>query len=384
MLTARSSRPFNPASQASGNESSLSRQTLDDLVKVLYSLASVSFAPLVDQGPKIMTAMVQFVKTSPHLQEHQVYALSTINSVLLQLRTEDITHIKRFTKDAVVLAKFLWSTKLPALKDETLAMLVLLHPYVEVLLENKEDELFITGVTNLIDFMKGDYIKRTAREQLQLGQLSLQLSEVQSSSGLRDQTFRLRDGSTMIESNPSSEHNWTLLKLLARFTIQTQLHKPKDYERSLSPGDGPQKRQRIAHWSDDLMRMLIDPNHSKRIYALQIIAFALQSFVIGEEVLERLIRKLCACILDENTAIVCWAHVALARYASSSFFHSMNLIRSQLCWPNLCSSKLPFPPVDDYLAVYFEDNQSYSDMQNFQSSSPHNHTSRIGRSKHFS
>ncbi|THX07920.1 hypothetical protein D6D18_02065, partial [Aureobasidium pullulans] len=132
ILSSRSSRSHFAPSQPSMNKDMLPRQAVDDLVDVLRSLTSVSFAPLLEQGPRILTAMTQFVNTSPHMSKPQVDALVVINSTLLQVRTEDIKLTKKFTRDALSFTKALWNTKLAALKDETLSMLVLLHPYIDV------------------------------------------------------------------------------------------------------------------------------------------------------------------------------------------------------------------------------------------------------------
>lgn len=313
ILSARSSRSHFAPSQAS-NKTSLPRQAVDDLVSALRSLTSVSFAPLVGQGPQIITAMAQFVSTSPRMGKPQVDALVTINNILLQVRTENVKFTRSFARDSLALAKSLWSTKLPALKDEVLIMLVLLHPYIDVLSQDQEDDMFSIDIVNFVETLKGEYVKRAVKDQLQLNHLTLRLSQVNPKDGLQGQIFALRDGLVVSENNLSPEHNWTLVKFMALFAIQSHSRDTGIARRSESPGDsGPKKRQRVTQWSDDFLRMLSDFNVTTRICSLQMISFAAQTVVIEEEILGNLVEKLAACITDDNSVVVSWAHLALAR-----------------------------------------------------------------------
>ena len=313
ILSSRSSRSHFAPSQPSMNKDMLPRQAVDDLVDVLRSLTSVSFAPLLEQGPHILTAMTQFVNTSPHMSKPQVDALVVINSTLLQVRTEDIKLTKKFTRDALSFTKALWNTKLAALKDETLSMLVLLHPYIEVLSQENEEELFFIEMSNLVDAIKGEYTKRGVKDQLQLNQLTLRLALKQPSDSLRCQVFALRDGQTTHENALSSEHSWTLLKLLSLLSVWSHSHDPRNVKSSASPDSGPQKRQRITQWSDELIRMLSDFSIATKLTALQLICFVAQSVTIEEEALSNLIEKLAILITDDNGSIASWAHLALSR-----------------------------------------------------------------------
>ncbi|KAI5205260.1 hypothetical protein AUEXF2481DRAFT_9016 [Aureobasidium subglaciale EXF-2481] len=315
ILSSRSSRSHFAPSQASANNGVLSRQAVDDLVNVVRSLTSVSFAPFLQKGTRILTAMSQYLQNSQHMSKPQIDALVVINTVLLQMRTEDVKFTKRFARDALTLTKMLWNTKLSAMKDEVLSMLVLLHPFVDVLSHDDTDELFPIDISNLVETLKTEYTRRSLKDQLQLNSLSLQLALNRPSDGLRGQIFSLRDGQTFGENTLSTEHNWTLLKLLAQFTIMDDPDDQRNDNRSTSPGSGPYKRQRVAHWSDELLRTLSDPNLAIKVCSLQLICFIVQSANIEEEVLGNLVEKLTPCILDDNSYVVSWAHIALASCA---------------------------------------------------------------------
>jgi ataxia telangiectasia mutated family protein len=313
ILTSRSSRSHLASSQANGEKGMLPRHVLDDLVSVVRSLVSVSFAPLLHKGRETITAMAQFLHTSPHMAKPQVDALVVINTILLQIRMEDVKFTKEFARDALALTKALWNTKLSALKDEILSMLILVHPFVEVLMQDGENELLHTTISNLVETIKIEYTRRPIKDQLQLNQLVLQLNLGQPPDGLRGQVFGLRDGQVASENTLSAEHNWTLLKLLAHFTFWSQPHSQRNIERSVSPGTGPQKRQRVVQWSDEILRMLSDFSVPNRLCSLQIISFIGQSTPIEEELLSSLIAKLATCILDDNGSVASWAYLALAR-----------------------------------------------------------------------
>jgi ataxia telangiectasia mutated family protein len=130
---------------------------------------------------------------------------------------------------------------------------------------------------------------------------------------LRGHIFGLQDGQTISENTLSSEHNWTLLKLLAQFSVWSHPSDQRSIKQPVSPDAGPQKRQRIALWSDELFRMLSDFNVASKLCSLQIICFATQSTPIEEEILASLLEKLATCITDDNSSVAAWACLALAR-----------------------------------------------------------------------
>ncbi|KAI5205067.1 hypothetical protein E4T39_03208 [Aureobasidium subglaciale] len=325
ILSSRSSRSHFAPSQAGANKGVLPRQAVDDLVNVLRSLISVSFAPFLKKGTRILTTMAQFLQTSQHMSKPQIDGLVVINTVLLQLRTEDIKSTKKFARDALTLTKTLWNTKLSAMKDEVLSMLVLLHPFVDVLSQDTGDELFLTDMSNLVEALKTEYTRRNLKDQLQLSSLSLQLALRQPLDGLQGQIFSLRDGQSFGENTLSAEHNWTLLKLLSQFAVLSNPDDQRNDKRSTSPGSGPHKRQRVAHWSDELLRMLSDSNIATKVCSLQMICFVVQSVAVEEEVLGSLVEKMTPCILDDNSSVVSWAHMALASCTSQVASSSASL-----------------------------------------------------------
>ncbi|KAH0404243.1 hypothetical protein KCU89_g1327, partial [Aureobasidium melanogenum] len=325
ILTPRSSRSHFTPSQANVTKGMLPRHAVDDLVNILRSLVSVPFAPLLQKGPQVLNAMAQFLHNSPHTGKPQIDALVVVNTILLQIRTEDVTFTKKFTRDALVLAKVLWNTKLSALKDEILSMLILLHPFVEVLSQEGENEPLFNEISNLVDTIKGEYTRRPIKDQLQISQLTLQLDLKQPSGGLRGHIFGLQDGQTISENTLSAEHNWTLLKLLAQFSVWSHPSDQRSIKQPVSPDAGPQKRQRIALWSDELFRMLSDFNVASKLCSLQIICFATQSTPIEEEILASLLEKLATCITDDNSSVAAWACLALASCASQSTARVANL-----------------------------------------------------------
>ncbi|KAG9698743.1 hypothetical protein KCU95_g2387, partial [Aureobasidium melanogenum] len=318
ILTPRSSRSHFAPSQASFTKGTLPRHAVDDLVNVVRSLISVPFAPLLSKGPQALNAMAQYLHHSPHSGKPQIDALVVVNTLLLQIRSEDVTFTKKFTRDALVFAKALWSTKLSALKDELLSMLILLHPFVEVLSQEGENRLLLTAISNLVDTIKGEYTKRPIKDQLQISQLNLQLDFKQPFDGLRGHIFGLQDGQAIGENTLSAEHNWTLLKLLAHFSVWNHPSDQRSIKQPLSSDAGPQKRQRIERWSDELSRMLSDFNVANKLCSLQIICFAAQSTLIEEEILASLLGKLATCITDDNSSVAAWACLAVASCASQS------------------------------------------------------------------
>lgn len=313
ILTPKSSRSHFAPSQAGVAKGMLPRHAADDLVNVFRSLVSVPFAPLLPKGSQIVNAMAQFLHNSPHTAKPQIDALVVINTVLLQIRTEDVAFTKNFTRDALILAKVLWNTKLSALKDEILSMLILLHPFIEILSQEGENGTLFIELSNLVDTFKGEYTRRPIKDQLQISQLNLQLDLKQPYDGLRGRIFGLQDGQTISENTLSAEHNWTFLKLLAHFSVWSHPSDKRSIKQPMSPDASPQKRQRVARWSDELSRMLSDFSVANKLCSLQIVCFTAQSIPIEEEILGSLLEKLATCITDDNSFVAGWACLALAR-----------------------------------------------------------------------
>lgn len=312
-LSGRSSRTFANASHASSTSERLPKQAVDEFVTSLRHLTSSPVAPVSGKGKAFLATMLHYLHASQSVSQAQVNALSTVNNVLLQIRGERTQVTIAVTQSCIQIARSLWGSKLVAIKNEVLIMLVLLQPYVLHIAQTTDSASFRADLDSMVETLRSEYARRDPKDQLRLDDIRLSHIVESSCTGLRCQIFSLRDGIASSASTSNGEQSWTLLRLLVRFST---FNGQGDTGRDHSPEplqDGARKRVKITHWSDELLRMLYDLHMPTKISSLQLICFAAQSAPIDEPVLERVVERLTALCTDENSLVVSWALLTVAR-----------------------------------------------------------------------
>lgn len=312
-LSGRSSRTLVNASHASSTSEHLPKQAIDEFVTSLRHLTSSPVAPVSGKGKAILATMLQYLHVSQSVNQAQVNALSTVNNVLLQIRGERTQVTISVTQSCIQIARILWGSKLAAIKNEVLIMLVLLQPYVRHILQTTDNATFRADLDSMVEILRSEYARRDQKDQLRLDDLRLSHTAESFFEGLKCQIFSLRDGIASSANTSNGEQSWTLLRLLVGFST---FNGQGDMGRENSPEprpDNARKRVKITHWSDELLRMLYDLHIPTKISSLQLICFAAQSGPIDEHVLERVVERLTALCTDENGLVVSWALLTLAR-----------------------------------------------------------------------
>lgn len=298
-------------SQANNSGTILPKQVLDEFVSALRHLTGAPSAPILNQSQAILSTILQSFYTAQSMAQSQINSLAVLNNTLQQTRTENINLTSTITRECLQVARSLWNSRLVSIKDEVLVMLVTLHPYIKQNSHKSDDPLFTGELESLIETIRSEYAKRDPKDQLQFDDLELQLDLAPPKNNVSFQTFALRDGLSAGTNTPTAEHNWTLLRLLALFSSLESRQSTSGDLKELN--EDRNKRQRLTHWSDELLRMLYDPHHSTKICALQLISFTAQSLAIGDDLLEHLVERLSTLVNDDNGSIASWALQGLTR-----------------------------------------------------------------------
>lgn len=300
------------SSHATIGTENMPKQAVDEFISCLRYLTGPPSAPVMKESESILFTMLQYLDSAQSVGPPQISALTAVNNVLSQIRAENIQLTISFTQSCLHTARTLWNSKLVAIKNEVLIMLVLLHPHVRHVHKTGGGPTFVTDLEALVDGLKVEYARRDVKDQLRMDELRLAPTPETSCEGLSCQLFSLRDGTAITTNSPNGEHNWTLLHLLICFsTLDTDDEKTRD-ESPDSGQSGARKRVKLAHWSDELLRSLHDPHVSTKVTSLQLICFAAQSLAINEGILERIVERLNSMSNDDNGSIASWALLSLA------------------------------------------------------------------------
>lgn len=301
------------AAASSSTKERLPRQALDEFVHCIRYLTNPASAPLLTKSEPIITSMLQYLEASQSVGQAQVSALSTISNAILQIRVEKHELTLSIVRPCLQAARQLWSSRLVAVKNELLAMLVLLHPYIRALREAASDIDLIADLEGLSDQIGTEYSRRDPKDQLRMDDLRLSCTAESTCKQLACLTFSLKDGVTAGSSSGlDGEHNWTLLRLLAQFrTPGINTTAPIKISDSSMAGD--KKRMRRSGSWDDVLLMLHDTQVSVKVSSLQLICFTAQSTALGYDTLEHVLEKVSALTNDENSVISSWALLTLAR-----------------------------------------------------------------------
>jgi len=291
----------------------LSKQAVDEFVNCLRHLTSLPSVPLVKDAEPILSTMLDYLDASQSANQAQVNALTTINNVLLQIRAEKTQLTISYVSPCVQMARSLWNSKLFAVRNEILVMLVLLHTYILHTVSVGEDTSLSTSLDALVGIIRNDYARRDTKDQLRLDDLRMPPHSGSIGRDLEFPIFSLRDGTATATNAPDGEHNWALLRLTTYFSISNSLTRGARGNDSEPPPNGAKKRVKLSHWSDELLRLLHDSHTSSRVCGIQLITFAAQSTSFDQDFLEHVLERLSALCTDENGLVASWALLGLAR-----------------------------------------------------------------------
>ncbi|KAI7373313.1 hypothetical protein KC328_g16693, partial [Hortaea werneckii] len=303
---------------------SLYKQVSEELIGALSPLTATPNAPLSSQAPRLLWALIDFLKTGSGTDKSQQEAFASINHVLAWTVTESVELTKKASAQLVRLIKNHWPsksiTKAEPLINEMLITLLYLKPYMIWAIQSETGSTMRLDLSSMHAALWEEYSGRKERDQLRLDDIKCHSSfpESEIQDAVRVAAFSLKPG---VGSRAASrEACWVLAYILGYLNCILS----SDVATRSVPSDGeheeggrrPMKRQRLA---DDHMELLATCNRgsaSARICALQMIVFVGQQKSLSTQQLSRAIDAVSAACSEENLTVASWAFAALASCAT--------------------------------------------------------------------
>ncbi|PKY03552.1 serine/threonine-protein kinase tel1 [Aspergillus campestris IBT 28561] len=294
------------------------RRASGEAVVCIQSLLANPCAPIKDSANRILGGLAEFVESSTIAgNEHQA-AFNCINTIIMRILFGQSEFSRTFLMDMVPIIRQMWTTKLPALKDELLVTTMLCVIILTDATRKEPSESLGRLIKGLLNTLLLEYTRRSEKDTLQIDDLIF----------CRQMTVH-KDRLPMHPrmENPKSEHNWTLLWAMANL-----LELSEDLSAKLShpriPDEVSRKKQRITSTMDDIIRDSTTSSGGRRVCALQLIPFLTRHFS-DTDTIESHLQRLVPCILDDNAAVSSWTMVAITSYACSPEARSPSL---KTCW----------------------------------------------------
>ncbi|KAI9052230.1 hypothetical protein LZ554_003587 [Drepanopeziza brunnea f. sp. 'monogermtubi'] len=294
-------------------EGSLNRQNVEELFQTLHLLLSASNSPLGNRYSEVGETTIRILKMqgSSASQLHQV-AFSTLNIVLSHAREEQTVFCQSAAQEILPVICRLWQGKalakdelLNTVRDEMLILLFSVHLHLERAIGDENNLDLLPILEELLEALKGDYAKRSDRDQLQLDDLDMaDFGESQNSLS----TPFCMYGFGLKPHNVRAERNWAILRsigIIERLVAVGQERVGSAAgDRSDDVDNHPRKRQRVP---DRLLELLRARDETLRLAGLQMISFILQDTQLSASRLSDLLTQLHICAGDKRGNITSWA-----------------------------------------------------------------------------
>jgi len=298
--------------------SGVSKQNVEDLLHVVFSLVSASNAPLLGKVDDIAACIIRLL----HLQGSAVSAVhhlafSILNNVLCFCREDRIFLLQSVGKEAIAIVSRFWQGKITSrdemmnsVKDEMLILLIIIHLHLERSILDEESDDLALRLESLLDIMRAEYIRRLDRDPLLLDDLEMTDlgTTIPDRTPFRLQIFRLRT------HNFGAERNWANLQIIG---ILERLLKLSGQQKSLVLAEDadqhPRKRQRTAQHSDRFLDPIRSEDPNVRLAGLQVLPFVLEDYQLSSDDLAILLGYLSTCASEKMGLIASWALLAIAR-----------------------------------------------------------------------
>ncbi|KAK5118970.1 hypothetical protein LTR62_000181 [Meristemomyces frigidus] len=320
-MGARSQLKESPASQ---ELRTAKKHISDELIATLALLSAASNAPLYLQAQNMLTAMVAFLKGNPvsRLGHHDGFV--TINHILYWAITDKIDLVKVNTTQLLRLVQHFWSTRAGSLRDEMLATLIHLRPYINQLASDGSAPTLRNELAGLIEVLRSDYIKRDYKDRLRIDQLRLSLDSSRAAD-----TTSLSNRYCALQSNgASAEHGWAIVSILATLTglFEPNLANKGPFDKAVAltgkdeddnkyDAARPRKRQRLGDGAEGFLSSINDGSLVSKVCSLQVLTFIGQQQAVSESLMLKLLEHMIEACNDSSAEVVSWVYLALGSLA---------------------------------------------------------------------
>ncbi|KAG9245396.1 hypothetical protein BJ878DRAFT_541328 [Calycina marina] len=308
-----------PSGRSQSVPGSISRQDIEDLLKTLLPLVSLSSTSLMSRADEISHILLRLLKMNSSIVStvHQL-GLSILNRVLSSCREDKCSLVESIALEAIDLFPKFWQGKfnandqmLNSVRDETLILFFSVHLHLELSLLADSEGILSQKLADLLNVFRAEYTRRSERDQIQLEDLDMQDlgGEREPLTPFTLQVFRLRPHDTR------SERNWANLQVIGLLERLVTLGAAR--ESLIEPPNGsmnehPRKRQKTERHSDHFIDLIRSDNEKERLAGLQTLPFILQFCQLSDRLLKELLLQLSLCISDKRGQIASWALLAIA------------------------------------------------------------------------
>ncbi|TQN70759.1 Serine/threonine-protein kinase TEL1 [Colletotrichum shisoi] len=286
------------------------RSTVQDLLHCVNLLVLPPNAPLEQRSRDLSKALTQVLQLR-HLGLSQVIQLSfaSINILLAEIQTNDISQANNLARDLVPLISHWWQARtvsqdemLNSVRDEMLKTIFIIHLHLEHLVCHQENESTHKDIEDLAESLWLEYSRRSMRSQLQLDDLTF-ISE------LPDDYFKL-DLFGLRVHNRDGERRWALVQNIA--ILERILWKSHKHVRPPSPGNQPRKKRKTRGAATRLQERLQSPSLAVQRISLQLVPFLLGLNTFSSTEAAGLFADIVAFVGDKDTTVSSWAMLACA------------------------------------------------------------------------
>lgn len=300
---------FAQGSQPQSGQAKHSSVNLSAMWQSVVNLSYASNAPVMEKYEILLNTAIDFLEQSPQSSGTRE-AFLTINVVLKRVSLERSSFAAHRMKTLIPIIKTWWQSKDPELKDEMLKTLVIGRPLMERLTFSSLKEGLDDILESLFDAVTDDYFHQLGRSRrhLQLEDLCLGTSRPSADvMPMQESILCLR------ASRSDSEHNWTLLHVMASIcglldTMRPAFRRPEAVSMEITP----RKRRKNVGKLLDILHEGCTASAPTQIYCLQLLAFTIAGNKMSEGHTDELLTRLIPVISHSNPLVSSWAMVAIS------------------------------------------------------------------------
>jgi serine-protein kinase ATM len=292
------------------------KTTIEDAVACLQLLTASTNSPIQPVAEKLLNGLSNYLLLSPQFGRSHQAAFKTINFIVARALCNQSNVVRNCLLEIIPTIRRLWATKFLGLKDEILVTLTLCMDLLVNISQLSPTESTVESIEGLMDVLLSEYMKRPEKE-------TLQLEDVVFWQGACVEGGQPAYGPRL--GNSKSEHNWTVIWVIAR--LLSILDDTKASSSNWSSVDKLRnKKPRLSSRIDDIIRTSFSSSGSRRACALQLIPFLVGR--MDTEVKVSLLERLTANILDDSGLLASWTLLAIGRCACSSYltYNSLSFI----------------------------------------------------------
>lgn len=313
ILQSSSTRPHSEIHNLT-HQTSLTRQNIEELFQILFLLVSTPNSQISMRYSVIGDTVLRFLQSQniTICQTNQL-AFAVINVVLHFTRFEFANYTKTIARGIIpIICRFFQGKvvskdeMLNSIRDEMLITICNVHQHLESMIMDKSFHETLSGLANLLEVMRSDYVKRSDRDQLQIDDLEFKNHQNEYGNFFHLCSFNLR------AHNFLAERNWGFLKVIGILERLVCLTKHFDSLNNKRSSDHPQKRQRSFEISDRLVEIISTNDERLKVAGLQVLPFCLDNLKLTSYGLRALLAQIYICSDSKNSKINAWNLLAIA------------------------------------------------------------------------